>query len=105
LYLTLDDPQGDGTFVWSVSVSGSGALKAAPYGLSGAQPALTLRLDKTKGEVSGSYVSLVSKARRTIAGALVLSPTNSDVRAEGWVETGVLPATRSSTWRMELTPP
>jgi hypothetical protein len=105
LYLTAEDPAGEGTYVWTITVSSAGMVKATNYSATDAQPALTLRLDKTRGEWTGSYVSPLTKLRRTIAG-VVARPSNQDaLRGAGWVEQGTVPSTQSSGWRLEFTAP
>jgi hypothetical protein len=105
LYLTAEDPAGEGTYIWTITVSSAGMVKATNYSATDAQPALTLRLDKTRGEWTGSYVSPLTKLRRTIAG-VVARPSNQDaLRGAGWVEQGTVPSTQSSGWRLEFTAP
>jgi hypothetical protein len=108
LYLTAEDPAGEGgVFTWSISLSSAGVIKASPYVPGGSQqPVLSLRLDRTKGEWTGSYLPSNSKVRRTLVGASIWTQIPQDpLRAAGWVELGVLPALRTSAWKLENTPP
>jgi hypothetical protein len=105
LYLTAEDPAGEGTYVWTIAVSSAGAVKATNYSATSVQPVLTLRLDKTRGEWAGSYVSPRTKLTRTLAGVLVRPSDGGSLRGAGWVETGAVPATRTGGWRLELTVP
>lgn len=108
LYLTAEDPAGEGgVFIWSLTLSSAGVIKTTTYSPGGSlQPALSLRLDRTKGEWTGSYLPSNSKIRRTLVGASVLPQDAQDpLRAEGWVELGVLPAIRTTAWKLENTQP
>jgi hypothetical protein len=105
LYLIAEDPAGDGTYVWTITVSASGTVKATNYSATDLQPTLTLRLDKTRGEWLGSYVSPVTKQRRTVAGVLARPESEDSLRGAGWVELGTIPATRTGGWRLELNAP
>ena len=102
LYLIAEDPAGEGTYVWTIAVSASGVVKA--YSATSSQPALTLRLDKTRGEWLGSYVS-ANKLRRTVAGVLARPEGEDSLRGAGWVEMGAIPATQTGGWRLELNAP
>ncbi len=108
LYLTAEDPAGEGgVFIWSLTLSSAGVIKTATYSPGGSlQPALSLRLDRTKGEWTGSYLPSNSKIRRNLVGASVSPQDAADpLRAQGWVELGVLPAIRTTAWKLENTPP
>jgi len=108
LYLTAEDPAGEGgVFTWSITLSSSGVIKTAPYVPGGSlQPVLSLRLDRSKGEWTGFYLPSNSKVRRTLFGASVRTQDPLDpLRAGGWVELGVLPALRTSAWKLENTAP
>jgi hypothetical protein len=100
LTLALEDPAEGTPYVWSVSISSSGAIRVTPW--SAGQPSLSLRFDKVRGEFTGSYVSPSDKIRRTIVGAAILDPTEDLLRAHGWVELNALPATKSAAWKLEL---
>jgi hypothetical protein len=102
LYLIAEDPAGEGTYVWTIAVSASGVVKT--YSATNSQPALTLRLDKTRGEWLGSYVS-ANKLRRTVAGVLARPEGEDSLRGAGWVEMGAIPATQTGGWRLELNAP
>ena len=80
-------------------------MKATNYSATSVQPVLTLRLDKTRGEWAGSYVSTRTKLTRTLAGVLVRPSDGGSLRGAGWVETGAVPATRTGGWKLELTVP
>jgi hypothetical protein len=105
LYLTAEDPAGEGSYVWTINVSGTGTVKTANYSATDSQPTLTLRLDRTRGEWTGSYVSPRTRLRRTIAGVLARPPEEDSLRGAGWVELGTIPSTQTSGWRLELTAP
>ena len=99
--LSVADPLGEETFVWKVSISSTGTVRASPYPAESVQPALTLRLDRTRGLWSGSYVyPALRGVRRNLYGASVKSPGNPGLRAKGWSEIGVLPATRTGSWEL-----
>jgi hypothetical protein len=105
LYLTAEDPAGEGPYVWTIAVSSGGIVKATSTSGAGMQPTLTLRLDKARGEWVGSYVSPLTKLRRTMAG-VVARPGGEDLlRGAGWVELGAIPSTQTSGWRLELASP
>lgn len=105
LYLVAEDPAGEGTYAWTVSVSSTGVVKASNYSATDVQPALTLRLDRTRGEWVGSYLSPVTRQRRAISGVVARPGGGDPLRGAGWVETGATPATQTAGWRLELTPP
>ena len=98
LTLRVSDPltQPAADFSWSVTVSSTGVVRAAGLANGGmTAPPLSLRLDQTRGEWLGSYVS--GGTRRTLTG------TALDVSAErgrGWVEIGP----NTGRWRLELAP-
>jgi hypothetical protein len=107
LALTAEDPTGEVTYTWTITVSNTGTVRASNVDTSGEQPTLTLRLDKTRGEWVGSYVPRNTKIRRTIAGVLARPPDGDGdtLRGAGWVEMGALPATQTSGWKLELFAP
>jgi hypothetical protein len=105
LYLTAEDPAGEGSYVWTLNVSGAGTVKTANYSATDSQPNLTLRLDRTRGEWTGSYVSPSTRLRRTLSGVLARPPEEDSLRGAGWVELGTIPSTQTSGWRLELTAP
>jgi len=99
--LSVADPLGEETFVWKVAISSTGTVRASPYPADSLQPALTLRLDRTRGLWTGSYVyPALRGVRRTLFGASLKSLGNPDLRARGWSEMGVLPATRTGSWEL-----
>ena len=100
LTLALKDPAEGTPYVWSVSISSTGAIRVTPW--STGQPPLSLRFDKVRGEFTGSYVSPSDKIRRTIVGEAILDPTEDLLRAHGWVELNALPATKTAAWKLEL---
>jgi hypothetical protein len=91
LKLTVQDPLlGEGTrfYNWQVMISPAGVAKATvPVGQSA--PALTLHLNITKGEWTGSYLlpspGSAKFVRRTLEG-VSLAPDSSNVLGRGWVE-------------------
>jgi hypothetical protein len=105
LQLTAEDPAEEGTYTWIITVSNTGTVRASNVDTTGEQPTLTLRLDKTRGEWVGSYVSRATKIRRTVAGVLARPPDGNSLRGAGWVEMGALPATQTSGWKLELFAP
>jgi hypothetical protein len=105
LYLSAEDPDSEGTYLWTLAVSNTGTVKTANYSLTDSQPVLTMRLDRIRGEWSGSYVSPLTKKRRTLVGVLTRPASGGSLRGAGWVELGVLPSTLSSGWEIDLDPP
>jgi hypothetical protein len=105
LYLTAEDPAGEGTYVWTITVSSTGMVKATNYSATNPQPTLTLRLDKTRGEWVGSYVSSATRVKRTVAGVLARPSGDDSLRGAGWIEIGTVPSTQSSGWRLDLNAP
>jgi hypothetical protein len=105
--LSLNDPITAEPFTWKVTVSPTGLIKAAPSVPGALQPVLTLRLDRTRGQWSGSYswsgsdVPNAPKAvRRNWFGASVQTDGNPSLRAKGWLEVGALPATKTASWQL-----
>jgi hypothetical protein len=105
LYLTAEDPDGGQTYVWTISVSATGTVRAANYFPSTVQPTLTLRFDRTRGEWTGSFVSAVTKSRCNLFGTVARPTGTGPLRGAGWLEVGVVPATRTGGWKLELTAP
>jgi hypothetical protein len=96
LTLRVRDPltQPATDLTWNVTVSESGVVRATGLTNNGlTAPTLSLRLDRTRGEWLGSYIS--GGVRRTLVGA-ALEP--SAERGRGWVEIGP----NSGRWRLEL---
>jgi hypothetical protein len=104
LYLTAEDPVLGDTYGWTITLSATGTVKAANY-TSTVQPTLTFRFDKTRGEWAGSFVSPGTRLRCNLVGVVARPSDEDPLRGAGWVETGVLPATRTGGWRLELDPP
>jgi hypothetical protein len=96
--LSVPDPLQPGTtYTWNVTVSASGVVRAtAPSGAAAPPPPLTLRLDRARGEWSGSYT--INKARRTLVGSAVDPLGNTGVIGLGWIETGTAPNLSTSVW-------
>lgn len=100
-YLSVEDPLGEETLVWKVSVSSAGVVRSSAYPPGTVRPALTLRLDRVRGMWTGSYVYPASRGvRRSLFGACVEAPAKPGLRAKGWAEMGVLPATRTGSWEL-----
>jgi sugar lactone lactonase YvrE len=98
LTLRVSDPltQPATEFSWNVTVSSSGVVRSTGVANGGlTAPTLSLRLDQTRGEWLGSYVS--GGIRRTLTGAALELPTE---RGRGWVEIGP----NTGRWRLELAP-
>jgi hypothetical protein len=100
-YLSLEEPQSGESFSWKVTVSSAGVVRTSPDPADSGQPTLTLRLDRTRGMWSGSYVYPASRGvRRSLVGASVESSGNPMLRAKGWSEMGALPAMRTGSWEL-----
>jgi hypothetical protein len=100
-YLSAADPLGEEAFVWKVTISSAGVVRASAYPSDAVQPALTLRLDRTRGMWTGSYVYPASRGvRRSLFGASVQAPARPGLRAKGWSQMGALPATRTGSWEL-----
>lgn len=100
-YLSLEDPQSGESFSWKVTVSNTGVVRTAPDPADAVQPALTLRLDRTRGMWSGFYAYPASRSvRRNLFGASVESSGKPMLRAKGWSEIGALPTTRTASWEL-----
>jgi hypothetical protein len=71
-------------FSWNVTVSSTGAVRTAGIVAGGvAPPMLSLRLDRMRGEWSGSYVS--GGVRRALIGCVL---DLDESRGRGWFESG-----------------
>jgi hypothetical protein len=111
LYLTAEDPVTGETYVWTITTSTAGTVRATNYLASAVQPVLTFRLDKTRGEWTGSFTSLSpsssARLRCNLAGVVArpVGVGEDSLRGAGWVEVGTIPSTRTGAWRLELTPP
>jgi hypothetical protein len=99
--LTVKDPLSDPAaagFSWQVTVSSTGSVKTTGVPLAGVSPpTLVLRLNRSRGEWSGSYT--VERVRRTLVGAALYVEM---LRGSGWVETGAQMAPSTARW--ELSP-
>jgi hypothetical protein len=109
LYLSAEDPVSGETYVWTLTTSTTGTVKAVNYLSSAVQPVLSFRLDKTRGEWTGSFTSVSASSgarlRCNLAG-VVARPTDEDsLRGAGWVQVGTTPGVRTGGWRLDLTPP
>lgn len=92
---TLTDAAAAG-FNWAVTVSSTGLVKTSGIPGEGVfPPNLVLRLDRSRGEWSGYYIS--EKVRRTLVGAALNLQT---VRGNGWVETGAQMAPSTARWQL-----
>jgi len=90
------DPLAGGSlgFSWNVTVSSTGVVRTAGIAAGGVTPpALSLRLDKTRGEWSGSYVT--GGVRRSLIGCVLDQPAS---RGRGWFESG----TAAGRWELRL---
>jgi sugar lactone lactonase YvrE len=90
------DPLGGGSlgFSWNVTVSSAGVVRTTGIAAGGVTPpVLSLRLDKTRGEWSGSYVS--GGVRRSLIGCVLDLPAS---RGRGWFESG----TAAGRWELRL---
>lgn len=102
LHLSLFNPQSTGIGLalnWAVTVSSTGSVKAVAQAASDAtpSPALTLRLDRTTGLWSGSY--LYSGIRRTLLGVSLDPGTlGTGAAARGWMESGTVPTLTTGSW-------
>ena len=90
------DPLGGGSlgFSWNVTVSSAGVVRTTGIAAGGVTPpVLSLRLDKTRGEWSGSYVS--GGVRRSLIGCVLDLPAS---RGRGWFESG----SAAGRWELRL---
>ena len=98
LQLVSTDPLAGGSagFSWNVTVSASGAVRTSGIVTGGvAPPVLSLRLDRLRGDWSGSYTT--SGERRSLIGCVLDAPPS---RGRGWFET----ETASGRWELRLGP-
>jgi hypothetical protein len=87
-------------YSWNLTVSAAGVVRVtSPTGPS--SPLLRLRLDKLRGELSGSF-SPSTNVRRNLYGASVDPGSDATVLGRGWAEpvTGT-PKTPTGGWRIE----
>lgn len=87
-------------YEWSVSEISFGTLWTSriwPGGIE--QPALTLRVDQSRGELLGSYMGTDGVLRRCY-GVVVPAEEGSFVVAQGWMEAGTLPGIRTGEWEL-----
>jgi mucin-19 len=90
------DPLAGGSlgFSWNVTVSSAGVVRTSGISLGGVTPpVLSLRLDKVRGEWSGSYVT--GGVRRSLIGCVLDSPSS---RGRGWFESGAA----AGRWELRL---
>jgi hypothetical protein len=98
LSLISSDPLAGGSagFRWNVTVSEAGVVRATGVTAGGASPPLlSLRLDRVRGEWSGSYVT--GGVRRSLIGCVLDGPS---ARGRGWFETG----NTAGRWELRLGP-
>jgi hypothetical protein len=100
LFLSARDPVTGEDYVWSLSVLPTGLVRATKHLPGGSlQPALTMRLDRARGEWTGSYMNS-SKIRRNLFGVVVSYSGDRGPLAQGWIEAGVLPSVRTGAWSL-----
>jgi hypothetical protein len=97
--LEVDDPDGGEPYAWNLTMSPTGTVRAAATDTSKATPALMFRLDKSRGEWSGSFLPAGKKTRCNLAGVVVRTTNNFALRGAGWAEVGALPSTQTVRWR------
>jgi hypothetical protein len=98
LLLISADPLAGGSagFRWNVTVSDAGLVRTSGIAAGGVSPPLlSLRLDRVRGEWSGSYVS--GGVRRSLIGCVLDGPS---ARGRGWFETG----SNAGRWELRLGP-
>jgi hypothetical protein len=98
LRLIATDPLGGGSagFSWNVTVSASGVVRTSGIVTGGVTPpVLSLRLDRLRGDWSGSYTS--GGVRRSLIGCVLDAPSS---RGRGWFET----ESGSGRWELRLGP-
>ncbi len=104
--LTLQDPLPDGSgntlsYTWNVVFSTSGIATSTGMMNGGIMPpTLSLRLDKTRAELTGAYTPEGSRVRRTVIGAALNASSSASVRARGWCESEAAPAVSSAAWTL-----
>jgi hypothetical protein len=87
---------GSAGFTWNVTVSAAGMVRTTGITTGGVTPpVLSLRLDRTRGEWSGSYVS--GGVRRSLIGCVLDQPAS---RGRGWFEGGGA----TGRWELRLAP-
>ena len=100
LYLIAEDPGTGLNYVWNVSLSSTGLVRATPTVQSAStQPGLTLRMDATLGEWTGFYEG-ADRVRRNLFGVILPQGEPTDPIADGWIEAGALPGMRVGAWRL-----
>jgi hypothetical protein len=105
LFLTAEDPDGGQTYVWTISLSATGVVRASNYFPGTVQPTLTFRLDRTRGEWSGSFISAGTRQRCSLFGTVVRAADGGPLRGAGWLEAGAIPSTRTGGWELKLVAP
>ena len=91
-------------YSWKVALSAAGVATASGISSNGvAPPVLSLRLDRTTGEWTGSY-SQSKMVRRNLFGASSLSDVDPFQLARGWAETGTGVSLTSGAWTLGLAP-
>jgi hypothetical protein len=107
LKLVLQDTDefgGAQQFVWDLQISASGAVRATSAAeMAVKAPALSLRFDKTNGELMGSY-SLRAGVRRGVYLGAVKVPGNVLRQFSGWVEAGGVPVPRAGAAWVDAPP-
>jgi hypothetical protein len=103
LYLSATDPVGGYTYSWSVNVSATGSVRVAAYPAGTPQPILSLRLDRTRGEWTGSFTTPAVKGLR--CSLFGTACTADPLRAQGWVEAYALPVVKTADWSLSATAP
>jgi mucin-19 len=90
------DPLAGGSlgFRWNVTVSSAGVVRTSGISMGGVTPpVLSLRLDKVRGEWSGSYMT--GGVRRSLIGCVLDSASS---RGRGWFESGAA----AGRWELRL---
>lgn len=104
--LTVSDSQMDGnlgTYAWDLNVSPAGLVKATGIASDqSAPPFLKFHLDKTSGELLGSYA--VNGVRRSVFGVALRADESARTMGRGWIEMHGVTRVAPMKWRLELTP-
>jgi hypothetical protein len=85
---------------WTVRITPQAVLKTSGiFDANGTPPALTLRMDRMRGEITGSYLGLGSDHTRRNVFGLMMDPAEGGP-ARGWVELGTPPQLKIGTWSL-----
>jgi hypothetical protein len=85
---------------WNAGITPQAIVKTSGISNANGTPtALSLRMDRMRGEITGSYLGQGNDRMRRSVFGLVMDPTKGGP-ARGWIEMGTPPQLKIGTWSL-----